>query len=847
MTWALIFLVVSYSGIISFFAVKADRSGFIKETLLPAIHENYRIPLNYIQGLLTNPERITIDIKFKEYQKLEFQRSQAFKRGMLLLDENDYVKARIRHNEKSYKIRLRLKGDTIDHLQGDKWSFRVKMKGENTLWGMKQFSLHDPRHRNFIYEWVYHRALKKVGVIALRYKFVEVTLNGKELGIYAIEEHFEKRLIENNELREGPIVRFTEDLYWDTYHWKDFRQRFDTEAYLSSDIDAFQTSRLQQNPVQYSQFTKALSLLESFRSGDLPTSAVFDVDKLALFIAVSDLMGGRHCNRWHNKKFYYNPVTSKLEPIGFDSMPGARIDSLTCEYNDWFEGFLLNKLHQETIFKDILFFEKYVQALEKISQPAFLEALFSDIGDELDNNLKILFREFPQYNTLFSKDVLYQNQAFVRRALNPSKGMNVYLRERSTEQIVLALGNIQPFPLRVTGVSYKDIPLLLEHPIIIPAKKPSVPVEYQNVFFPIPDNQTLPQDFVKNLEVSYEILGSHRERREPVFPWPHLETNFLNNDFMRQSPNAHQVSWLSIDELQKKIIIKPGEWDVTHSIIIPEGYQVVGQGTIRLNLLNKAVLLSYSPIKLIGSADHPIVINAGGGGQGVAIIGAKALSVLHHVTFQGLAAPSQSGWVLTGAVTFYESPVELFHVRFSDCRAEDALNIVRSDFSLDNCLFEQSASDALDADYCAGSIFNSSFVDCGNDCIDVSGSVIEVKDLFINGAGDKGLSAGENSRMSVSEISIQRAEIALASKDFSELTGSGLDIRDGNIGLTVYQKKSEFGPARIILNKVTLQGISRPYLLENGSTLVVNGKTVAPSRSNVKEILYGAEYGKSSR
>ena len=104
---------------------------------------------------------------------------------------------------------MRLKGDWTDHLFGDKWSFRIKVKGDNTLFGMKQFSIHHPRARNFIYEWLYHQALKREGVLSLRYDFIEVTLNGKNLGVYALEEHFEKRLIEHNQYREGPIIKFT--------------------------------------------------------------------------------------------------------------------------------------------------------------------------------------------------------------------------------------------------------------------------------------------------------------------------------------------------------------------------------------------------------------------------------------------------------------------------------------------------------------------------------------------------------------------------------------------------------------------------------------------------------------
>ena len=63
---------------------------------------------------------------------------------------------------------------------------------------MKIFSIQHPRTRNYIYEWIFHQALKREGILSLRYKFINVTLNGQDLGVYALEEHFDKRLIEYN-------------------------------------------------------------------------------------------------------------------------------------------------------------------------------------------------------------------------------------------------------------------------------------------------------------------------------------------------------------------------------------------------------------------------------------------------------------------------------------------------------------------------------------------------------------------------------------------------------------------------------------------------------------------------
>ena len=226
---------------------------------------------------------------------------------------------------------------------------------------------------------------------------------------------------------------------------------------------------------------------------------------------------------------------------------------------------------------------------------------------------------------------------------------------------------------------------------------------------------------------------------------------------------------------------------------------------------------------------------------------ARQTSILEHVAFNNLSNPSQSGWELTGAVTFYEAPVEISHCQFVDSRSEDALNIVRSEFTIDQTLFSQNLFDAFDADFAKGRIANSSFVACGNDAIDVSGSVTELQDVFVNGAGDKGLSAGENSRMTVNHIEIRNAAIGVASKDLSNITIKNILISNGDIGLTAYQKKPEFGPGSLNVQGLEILRTDVPYLVEVQSSVVVDGVVIEASRENVKDILYGTEYGQSSK
>ncbi len=220
---------------------------------------------------------------------------------------------------------------------------------------------------------------------------------------------------------------------------------------------------------------------------------------------------------------------------------------------------------------------------------------------------------------------------------------------------------------------------------------------------------------------------------------------------------------------------------------------------------------------------------------------------MEYVKFDNLSNPSQNGWELTGAVTFYESPVKISHCQFTRSRAEDALNIFRSSFEIDNTLFSESMADAFDGDFIKGKIHNSSFVNCGNDAIDVSGSVISLQNIFINGVGDKGLSAGENSQITANQIDIKNAALSVTSKDMSEIKIENLNLYENRVGFTVFQKKSEFGPASITVNNLKTVNVEVPYLLENKSKLILDNKAMQPSGKNIKDLLYGVEYGKSSK
>ena len=87
--------------------------------------------------------------------------------------------------------------------------------------------------------------------------------------------------------------------------------------------------------------------------------------------------------------------------------------------------------------------------------------------------------------------------------------------------------------------------------------------------------------------------------------------------------------------------------------------------------------------------------------------------------------------------------------------------------------------------------------------------------ILINNAGDKGFSAGENSRLIINDSEINSSKIAIASKDFSIVNVDNFKINEAEVAFAAYQKKPEYGPATINVNKFKFNNnIIKKYLLE---------------------------------
>ena len=396
-----------------------------------------KTPDQYYQK--TTLDLIQVTLQENHYDKLKKKRDFALSQGILETEDSDYVPAMIAFNGKEYKAEVRLKGDWTDHLVDDKWSFRIKLMDDMTILGMRKFSIHHPKTRGYINEWLYHKAIKKEELFGLRYGFLEGSIHikkkgssryiTKDVGVYAIEETFDKRTIESNKRKESIILKFDEGFWWQEVKnsmkvvspsglpWNTF---MDYQKGLQNElpISVFSEDKVLSDTLMNSYFKLSKNLLNDLRFGKTSIDKVFDVKKLALQNAILNLFGGVHGTYIINLRFYYNPITSKLEPIAFDGNSGIKLKKYT--------HFLFTNQKRDSIY-----LKELALALNKVSDPEFLDVLFQEHKDEIEGFQNIFRKEFIVKG--FALQNLQYNQQILRDELARLKSKyNLQIESTST-------------------------------------------------------------------------------------------------------------------------------------------------------------------------------------------------------------------------------------------------------------------------------------------------------------------------------------------------------------------------------------------------------------------------------
>ena len=846
---------LGYSALI--FSAGIAFLGSIRPTLLSltgatrsrdAIRAIMRGPGQYTAAVLAHEpvEELFIDIKFRNLMKLRDKRDDALRLGILMASPDDLVPASIRHRDRAVPVRIRLKGDYTDHFEGEKWSFRVQTRRGDQLFGIRRFSLQAPRTRGFQSEPLVLAHLRREGVLAPRYFFVNVTVNGRDIGLMALEEHFSKELLESQQRREGVILRFDEDAFFEQQLYNGSDGPYNNS--LTARVRPFRSSKIAESAHLSSQLATATGMLRAFQLGELPAADVFDADLFGRFLAVAEVWKALHLLRWHNLRFYFNPLTQRLEPVGFDA-------DLQASYSGPGLVVLTEPLTRR-LLTDPEIRAAFIEHFQRLSDE-FLDASLPSWLREIERPLLLtLHREFP-FRSPVELDSLAERL----------RGLQQITMENFSHFEPWGVGAIGRYAVPVYASIVRDVQgSRLEFMNTLP-----VPVQVSKIRFTgRPDSASVPQAFIDGsvlhlpptplggvptlirielappaetfgIEASVRVSGQSLDYRVVAEPGAPLRGAAIPVSTREQVLAGH--TFLAWNEDEQEFVAEVGAHRVEGSLVLPEGAGLRLRPGTSLRFSEGEALIASGPLNFEGSKEAPVVLEPAPGVEswgGVCVIHSQRPYHWRHVIVRDTTGIERGSWVLTGGVTLRASRVVIENSSFLGTRAEDALNLIRSRFELNDIQISDATSDGFDADYSSGEIHGGRWMRIGGDGVDVAGAEIGIDGTSFSKIADKALSVGEGSHLLLRNARIEGVGTAVASKDRSRVIVESTRISDVlHVALMAYVKKPEYGSAEIIAEGVEFDRVEREAVAQIGSAVRVNGEDIEPETVDVDALYSG--------
>ena len=379
-----------------------------------------------VRGFINDNDYESLNLKIRQNNLVKLRDSTKKKFS--------YVAAKLevydnQNNKKEIKVKVRRKGDRVIHFsENDTESYRVNIRGDDRIKGFEEFSIHHPVIRNFTWEMLLSSVMLDNGLLSVRTKPINFSVNGDGDVLRFVEEVPGKELLEAQGRKEGPIFGLNDEVssnfsssVFDVYDRKSWLSERRLAMYSSS-IKVLNETRNILNSNKYSHIEINKFIEEHY-----------DVKLWARYFAISDLFGSYHGTVSKSVKFYYNPATTLFEPIFFDGHVGAgkfdnfilvdfrnKKDSVECDWICYEQEFY------SMFFDSEQFYKEYISYLEIVSTDIFVKSVInenidwlSELNDQIYSRLmlsdKIFHRGLTPYH--FDPSLLTQRKQLIRGRL----------------------------------------------------------------------------------------------------------------------------------------------------------------------------------------------------------------------------------------------------------------------------------------------------------------------------------------------------------------------------------------------------------------------------------------------
>ena len=774
----------------------------------------------------SNIKEIKIFIKFKNFEKILKDRETALINSINADPKN--VPCKISDGIKIYKCKVRLKGDLADHWHTAKrMSLRIDVKG-GFVHGMKEFSIQQPRTRQFPYDAVFHNINSEFGRLSSNTsKFYSVKVNGENWGIMNAEPIIDQKYIEINEVKRLGVFRISNQKAWAHSKINDsYPHYFISDPTINISMRGNDKIILE-NPILNEIYSHIFFSLSN-KDGD-----VFNREIMVGNLAYALVWGSLHTLSNANAWYVWNTYEKKLEPVLTDQAHWQNtkkyIDSLRdlpFEYKIIFKN---NPLKKEELYHELIkldyFFEK---------------------NNPIDNVNSLKRQYFPN-DQRFTKTPIYDNLSFLNE--NISEVVNkinllAALDFESTKASKITLEQLEQIDKVSEIFHFSDGTIRIFNLLgnEIEAKEVIIGDIKSNIDITIPPSNPESLSFI---DVKTNLLGYYSDA---------ISVKFMINGEEKIDSNTYSLTKINYDLDSSKTVENYCQYNESENHCILKGVvnidetiifnkkAIIKPGT-KINFREGGNLIFNSSVLIQGTIKEPVSFDGNGFGGVYIRNDNKQISIIQNSNFNNLATVDSLLKRYTGSINGYGGTFKLINIAISNGNAEDQLNIVNAKVDISGLEISDATSDAFDCDFCKGIIKDINFLDVGGDGLDISGSDLKIIKMYARNIKDKAFSVGEKSLAYIDDAFYDSVATGIAVKDSSIVKASNISLKNIKYDAFMTYVKKPFYEGKTILEinnyDIYKNEFSNICIREDGTDLMIDNKHCSISEINIEDLYKG--------
>tara|TARA_B100000315_G_scaffold255139_1_gene297753 strand:- start:2857 stop:5466 length:2610 start_codon:yes stop_codon:yes gene_type:complete len=798
----------------------------IKKNLLDGTLPIYNLELtSKVLGHLDNVSKISVS---KDYLDSEI---------------NEWKPTKLNIDGKVYKAEIKIHGDNDVQWADSIKSYKIKLKKNGYVDNKRRFNL--ILFENRLLNAKTTRILaKELELMDIRDDIVVLKINGVTQGLYYLQERLDYTFLENNQCSNCEIIKIRDNIFEDhPFHRSGgvflFSPHVTAFDYELSNIDLVD-SELNKGKVLY-------SVNELFKDvNDNNIKALinhFDIDQLSSFEALRMIIGHPKIVSGDNIRMAYSATNSKFYPIAINEV----ISELKL-INGGFEHHLTKYGDEFVRLFYLLIQDDQLRYLRNKKVYQFISA--NNVTSEMDNQIDKYLPYAQSYktnrhNTRYLNYEIKNSRKIIEHNMNQIKDNFEYSKayinviekgNKITLEIIpdsipeikfnsLKVNITEDYSGKLTFIYHKGDDNLLISSITIKDKTEVVNLmEFvEDLYFSAGlDENLFPEKRVYKLEVIFDDMDkvlienfdiSMRNditgkdiNEDDIYvqiadgnDYYETPTYFSFDEFKNEYP---QFKW-GYDAKNRKLTLLEGTYILDKDLIVPKinGFEI--DAGVKISIAENKSILSYSPLAISGTKEKPVIVNSLEKDKPFgtfAVLGEdneQIKSVINWLDLSGGSEKWINGIYFSGQLSIYHMNVDIDNILIHKSQSDDGINIKYSNVFIDNSKFFNNAIDQADLDFVTGVVKDSEFTGtekgAGGDNLDLSGSMILIKNNKFSDSIDKGVSIGEKTKVLLYKNIISDNNLGVAVKDLSQAYFIQNTFRNNDIAMNNFQKKQLFG------------------------------------------------------